>query len=443
MRLNKFKATGVYGYLKFDIPFNEGLTFLIGVNGSGKTTALRIIQALLSPSIKELMLIPFESANIEFLNNNKKIKISARKNKEEITLSVTGIKEKLKIPVMDESEISFITSNNKRSKDIFENMQFEYSDTKLFKFIYELSVPVFLGLDRTHKSHFYSNEDLFYQRQGNLFESKMRSHNSRIYQGSLAAGLKETQILIRDTYRRLRSIEDKHSERLKESIVLSAFKYDEMDFLLNRPSLHEQEVILKRRNEIEQAVNKIGLSGKRISKILDKFFNGLEALFKSMENAGENKGVNIEWLLNKAQVDRIFELIEIIDKNKSKVDKLFSPINTFIELMNSFYKDTKKNLSIDTVGELSIKRPDGREVGIDALSSGERQLLIIFAHLIFNEYGNRSNIFIIDEPELSLHLKWQEDFVRNALNVSPDTQLILATHSPEIVGEYTENSISI
>ncbi|MBK7680426.1 MAG: ATP-binding protein [Chitinophagaceae bacterium] len=44
-------------------------------------------------------------------------------------------------------------------------------------------------------------------------------------------------------------------------------------------------------------------------------------------------------------------------------------------------------------------------------------------------------IFIIDEPELSLHPKWQEDFLAAVEALTPkNTQLIIATHSPIIVG---------
>jgi predicted ATP-dependent endonuclease of OLD family len=153
--------------------------------------------------------------------------------------------------------------------------------------------------------------------------------------------------------------------------------------------------------------------------------------------------INIEWILNKAQIDRVTDLIEIIDTHKSKMDKVFAPITMFLDSVNSFYKDTGKELTLDSVGQLGIKRPDGKTAPIEALSSGERQLLIIFAHLIFNEYGSRSNIFIIDEPELSLHLIWQEQFVEKAIKVSPSTQLILATHSPEIVGEYKDHCVSV
>ena len=74
-----------------------------------------------------------------------------------------------------------------------------------------------------------------------------------------------------------------------------------------------------------------------------------------------------------------------------------------------------------------------KEANIFELSSGEKQILIMIAHLIFYEAQKQSGIFIIDEPELSLHLAWQEIFVSSILQASPNTQFILATHSPAII----------
>ena len=76
-----------------------------------------------------------------------------------------------------------------------------------------------------------------------------------------------------------------------------------------------------------------------------------------------------------------------------------------------------------------VRRPDGNECTIEGLSSGERQLLVIFAHSFFNQ----NNIFIIDEPELSLHLGWQEKLAEAMFSANPYSQFILATHSPEII----------
>ncbi|MDX7184539.1 AAA family ATPase [Klebsiella aerogenes] len=60
MRLLKFTASNVYGYINFNIKFNKDVSFLVGANGSGKSTAIKLIQATFSLNFKELILIPFE-----------------------------------------------------------------------------------------------------------------------------------------------------------------------------------------------------------------------------------------------------------------------------------------------------------------------------------------------------------------------------------------------
>ncbi|MBT0016096.1 AAA family ATPase [Vibrio alginolyticus] len=49
MKLLHFKAQGVHGYLDFDVDFRHDVNFFAGLNGSGKTSALNLIMALLTP----------------------------------------------------------------------------------------------------------------------------------------------------------------------------------------------------------------------------------------------------------------------------------------------------------------------------------------------------------------------------------------------------------
>ena len=61
MKITKLTAEKVHGYLPLDIEFFDELTFLTGLNGSGKTSALRLLMALLTPNIDELGSISFGS----------------------------------------------------------------------------------------------------------------------------------------------------------------------------------------------------------------------------------------------------------------------------------------------------------------------------------------------------------------------------------------------
>ncbi|MBA4155728.1 AAA family ATPase, partial [Flavobacterium sp.] len=79
---------------------------------------------------------------------------------------------------------------------------------------------------------------------------------------------------------------------------------------------------------------------------------------------------------------------------------------------------------------------------INYLSSGEQQILILFSYIAFNSQNGK--IFIIDEPELSLHIKWQEDFLEKLEKITPkNTQLILATHSPILANKKKEKAITL
>lgn len=74
-----------------------------------------------------------------------------------------------------------------------------------------------------------------------------------------------------------------------------------------------------------------------------------------------------------------------------------------------------------------------------SLSSGERQIFVLITHLFFNPAIGRENVLLIDEPELSLHLKWQRQFVtaiRQAKHKVPNSISSLQDKSKFISGKY-------
>ncbi|EKK4531810.1 ATP-binding protein, partial [Salmonella enterica subsp. enterica serovar Liverpool] len=70
-------------------------------------------------------------------------------------------------------------------------------------------------------------------------------------------------------------------------------------------------------------------------------------------------------------------------------------------------------------------------LNISQLSSGERQLIYILATAA-NTYGKPA-VFLMDEPEISLHMSWQETIINSIRKINPQIQLIIVTHSPAIV----------
>ena len=104
-------------------------------------------------------------------------------------------------------------------------------------------------------------------------------------------------------------------------------------------------------------------------------------------------------------------------------------LNKLISAINVFFEESKKKIDFDG-DDFLIVLNNGDEIKVSELSSGERQLLYIFLKVINNP---PNTIFLMDEPEISLHLEWQEKLISEIIKISPHCQLIIVTHSPAIV----------
>lgn len=79
------------------------------------------------------------------------------------------------------------------------------------------------------------------------------------------------------------------------------------------------------------------------------------------------------------------------------------------------------------------------KIQLEQLSSGEKQLLLILTTVFLQE--EEPNILLMDEPEISLHISWQDKLIEMIRKLNPNCQLILATHSPNIFVDGWEDKI--
>lgn len=96
--------------------------------------------------------------------------------------------------------------------------------------------------------------------------------------------------------------------------------------------------------------------------------------------------------------------------------------------MNKFLNN--KYFCINKNGSFEV-RSGSRIIDLKNLSSGEKHIIALLGRAALS----RSNgaVFIADEPELSLHLTWQRMMLPSILELSPKSQIIVATHSPSII----------
>ena len=86
---------------------------------------------------------------------------------------------------------------------------------------------------------------------------------------------------------------------------------------------------------------------------------------------------------------------------------------------------------------MDVLDSEGVKIDFDDLSSGEKQIVSIFSKVYLDVTS--PCIFIIDEPEISLSIEWQKEFLRDIYNSKKVALLIATTHSPFIFkNEYVD-----
>ena len=101
----------------------------------------------------------------------------------------------------------------------------------------------------------------------------------------------------------------------------------------------------------------------------------------------------------------------------------------FQDIVDDLFRETGKKI-IRTENELRFTQI-GEVLLPYQLSSGEKQMLIILLTVLVED--NQPYVLFMDEPEVSLHLEWQKRLVDLCVELNPNVQIILTTHSPAIV----------
>jgi len=104
---------------------------------------------------------------------------------------------------------------------------------------------------------------------------------------------------------------------------------------------------------------------------------------------------------------------------------------TLARIINRRYKF--KKLVAPEAGGFFIAAEDGLEIPLDYLSSGEKLQLILFYELLF--HSEAGSLLMIDNPELSLHVSWQRNFLQDIQEIVRlgNFDVLIATHSPQII----------
>ena len=122
-------------------------------------------------------------------------------------------------------------------------------------------------------------------------------------------------------------------------------------------------------------------------------------------------------------------IAELQQGNMDAAQHLSVQKKRFQDIVDELFSDTGKKM-IRTENEIRFTQI-GEVLQPYMLSSGEKQMLAILLTVLVED--NQPYVLFMDEPEVSLHIEWQKRMIDLCLELNPNVQIILTTHSPAVV----------
>lgn len=128
--------------------------------------------------------------------------------------------------------------------------------------------------------------------------------------------------------------------------------------------------------------------------------------------------------------NRIIQVLQSGDSDAAeKAADISAPKRKFQNVVDRLFAETGKSLQRES-NEIRFSQM-GETLTPYQLSSGEKQMLAILLTVLVED--NHHYVLFMDEPEVSLHVDWQQKLIDLIMELNPNVQIILTTHSPAVI----------
>lgn len=427
LKINSINIVRIHKSYDYKVSFNEDVTFLHGENGAGKTTVMNILSSIISGSFTELLNYSFDTITID-CSLGDEIKTIVIHDTEDMYRIVFFGKE---IKIKKEFLHSISDGRYYPLKQVKDYLAFQKTIKNIFNCIY-------LPLNRVNQQIF-SNEivDYISKYDDELISTELRRNirYSRDLQDNDKDMVKKALEVLK---RNLERINNNKLEHYKEySKDLASIGFDMID-----PD-EKIKLFSKSKMDVEHILDiySQGIYTLEKEPHLDKIEKFKNQYLKLQENVNNLKSDSLlKFIVMSHDLLRYKKIADSIKKFNDEERIIAERKDTFVRILNSFLGLSPiygKNIIISDSGDIMFRNICNdciTEIKPEQLSSGEMQLFVFFTHLIF-EVPSSGGVFLVDEPELSLHINWQELLVGSILEANKNIQVIFATHSPDIISK--------
>lgn len=127
------------------------------------------------------------------------------------------------------------------------------------------------------------------------------------------------------------------------------------------------------------------------------------------------------------------------EENMKEAQRLSKVKQDFHDMIDRLFAETGKKV-VRTENEIRFEQM-GEILTPYKLSSGEKQMLIILLTVLAED--QQPCVLLMDEPEVSLHIDWQEQLICLIKQLNPNVQIILTTHSPAVIMNGWTDSVTL
>ena len=442
-RVKRISVEKLFGLYDHEISLNvdDRLTIIHGPNGAGKTVMLKLTYSMLSGNVFDLDQYPYERFSVCFTDGSEVIAV--RKN--------AVLRDQKK-----QSPISIITkSENGETHQI----ELDSASLKRAASVIERNSPI-RQLSENQWLDLASEEvldavDVVKRYAGNLTEDRMSSL------------LKKSGIEFLLKFQKTHGVHFIEAQRL---IKINEHPKDE-PFYQRRESASSTETVVEYSNDLKKKIETTLADYAKRSQQLDQSFPQrlLTTNSESMSDIAIGLGMNEiqekqltyqslgliskasagAYPFDSAQAEGLDDAKKAVmavyvrdTKEKFEVlDDLAGRVNLLLKNINAKFRN--KEIVVSRERGLTVKTPSSDELPISALSSGEQHEIVLMYDLLFRIKPN--TLVMIDEPELSLHVNWQERFLSDLSEVIKVAgfDALIATHSPYIISDRSDLLIEL
>ena len=407
LRIRQIRIDGLFGLYNHCINLNlkERVTILHGPNGVGKTITLRMVEAMLKGKFEIFWKVPFHSFSIEFDNNNI-LTISHFEEHEYIlklsqTVGPEILHENNIYPKTKVSDLMGVSLTGSRTEDEFRAKfnSYQYSAEASPSWLVEFNNKFDTYFIQTQRLLKFSATE---KSSSSISQKTVISSTIIEYANDLSAQIEST---LASYARESQVLDQSFPQRL-----LSESSRDDNNIKIRMSNLDCQ------RRELRE----IGLLDQVDYQIFD--------------SANLDELIATEKKVMMVYIQDTEQKLSVLADLARRIKLLLNSINT---------KFQNKYLRIDRDKGFVVTNDAGQNLDLDSLSSGEQHEIVLLYDLLFRIKPN--TLVLIDEPELSLHVVWQKRFLPDLLKIAEVAQIdvLIATHSPYIVGDYTDLMVAL